>query len=245
MGSRPHGRSPGRDGDAVKDVIAAMVREVEARFPSIGDRARMAGEAVEKGAVKPGAMKDGKTHYVVHMFGARYMPSIEGGCTCPDSRADAPRYNGKPLCFHRLAAMFAHRLAGQRIERLVAIFADATAQGCEDVRLRVRVGYTYDRDTAQTSVITGVIAYGDGRKWQTLEPDGEYAEANGSPTEMVVTFPELHAALAKSGWRYETKNKAAGGFTTYGNEIWYFVPQSERDRNLGGQIATHVEAIAA
>lgn len=246
MGSRPHGHGPGGDGDAVKDErVAAMVKEVETRFPNIGDRARMAGEAIEKGAVKPGAMKDGKTHYVVHMFGARYMPSIEGSCTCPDARGDAPRHNGKPLCFHRLAAMFAHRLAGQRIERLVAIFADATAQGCEDVRLKVRVGYTYDRDTAQTSVITGVIAYGDGRKWQTLLPDGEYAEANGSPTEMVVTFPELHAALAKSGWRYETKNKAAGGYTIYGNEIWYFVPQTEHDARLGGQMATHIEAVAA
>lgn len=224
--------------------VQEMVANVEARFPNIGDRARMAGEAIEEGAVKPGMVKDGKTHYIVHMFGARYMPSIEGGCTCQDARETAPRHNGKPLCFHRLAAMFAHKIAQERIERLAAIFVEATAQGCTDLRLRVRVGYTYDRDTAQTNTVTGILAYGDGRTWQKLEP-ADYAETSGTDAEMVVTFPELHAALAKSGWRYETKNKAAGGFTTYGNEVWYFVPQSERDAGLGGQMATHIEAVAA
>lgn len=230
----------------MEERVAAMVKEVEARFPQIGDRARMAGEAIEKGAVKPGVMQNGHTHYVVHMFGARYMPSIEGGCTCQDARGEAPRYNGKPLCFHRLAAMFAHRLAQGRIDRLVAIFTEATAQGCADLRMRVRVGYTYDRDTAQTNTVTGILAYGDGRTWQKLEP-GEYAEVNAAhaAAEMTVTFPELHAALAKAGWRYETKNKAAGGHITYGNEVWYFVPQDEHDRRLGGPLATHVEAIAA
>ena len=115
------------------------------------------------------------------------------------------------------------------------------------MRLRVRVGYTYDRDRAQTNTVTGILAYGDGRTWQTLEPAGEYAEVNAAhvATEIPVTFAELHAALSKAGWRYETKNKAAGGFSTYGNEVWYFVPQSEHDARLGGQIATHVEAIAA
>jgi hypothetical protein len=227
--------------------VAAMVKDVEARFPNIGDRARQAGETAIAGTVKPIGTRNGRTHYEVNYFGLRYTPSIEGGCQCPDSRGDAPMHNGKPLCFHRLAAMFVHRLAQEKIDRLAAIFTEAQAQGCADVRLRVRVGYTYDRDKAQTNVITGAIAAGDGRKWQTFEPDGEYAEVNAAhvTTEIPVTFAELHAALVKAGWRYETKNKAAGGYTTYGNEIWYFVPQTEHDARLGGQMATHIEAVAA
>lgn len=222
-----------------------MVANVEARFPNIGDRARQAGETAIAGAVKPIGTRNGRTHYEVNYFGLRYTPSIEGGCQCPDSRGDAPTHNGKPLCFHRLAAMFVHRLAEEKIDRVAAIFTQAKDEGCADVRLRVRVGYTYDRDKAQTNVITGFLAFGDGRKWKTLESDGEYAEANGADTEIAITLPELHAALTKAGWRYETKNKAAGGYTTYGNEVWYFVPQDERDTRLGGQMATHIEAVAA
>lgn len=231
----------------MKGRILQMVKDVEARFPNIGDRARQAGETVIAGAVKPLGVRDGRTYYEVNYFGLRYVPSVEGGCQCPDIRGSAPTYNGKPLCFHRLAAMFVHKMAQEKIDRLAAIFTEAQAQGCADVRLRVRVGYTYDRDTQQTNTITGTLAYGDGRTWQTLVADGEYAEVNAAhvATEIPVTFAELHAALSKAGWRYETKNKAAGGYTTYGNEVWYFVPQIEHDSRLGGQMATHIEAVAA
>lgn len=227
--------------------ILQMVKDVEARFPNIGDRARQAGETAIAGQAKPLGVRDGRTYYEVNYFGVRYTPSIEGGCQCPDSRGDAPTHNGKPLCFHRLAAMFVHKLAQEKIDRLATIFTEAQALGCADVRMRVRVGYTYDRKKAQANTITGAIAYGDGRRWQTFEPAGEYAEVNAAhvETEIPVTFAELHAALAKAGWRYETKNKAAGGFTTYGNEVWYFVPQDEHDSRMGGQMATHIEAVAA
>lgn len=224
-----------------------MVKDVEARFPSIGDRARQAGETVIAGAVKPLGARDGRTYYEVNYFGVRYIPSIEGSCQCPDAKEDAPRHNGKPLCFHRLAAMFVHKLAQEKIDRLASVFTEAQALGCADVRMRVRVGYTYDRNKAQSNIITGTLIAGDGRTWQKLEPAGEFAEVNAAhvQTEIPVTFAELHAALTKAGWRYETKNKAAGGFTTYGNEVWYFVPQDEHDSRLGGQMATHIEAVAA
>ncbi len=226
-------------------TLAQMVSELEARFPNVGERAQKAAQWVEEGRVTPLGVTDGKTFYQVQGSRGVYNPTIEGGCPCVDAHTAAPKYNGKPLCYHRIAAMMAHKLAQGRIERLASIFRQADELGADEVRLRVRVGFTYNRKTEQGNTITGWIVPGQGRIWQTLEAPTEYAEINGLETEIAVTFAELEAALNSAGYRFETKIGAAGGYVTYANEVWYFRRQDERERKLGGPLATKIGAVAA
>lgn len=251
---------------AATTTPAGIAATLKARYPTIGERAQAAAQLYTAGEVHPlstsKVLKDDRWKV------AGYVASIAGKyCTCPDAdESSAPRHNGGPLCAHRIAAMMQQRLGAPAsqgetapattqpspLARLIAIFAAAQATGAEQVRLRVRVGLTWDRATEQANICEGYLLPGEDRTWQTFEASAERAEMLGLPQPFPFTLAELEQAMDRHGWQYATKNRSNGGGAAprlgldgHTNEIWYCLPQQERDRQLAPALRTHIGAVAA
>lgn len=248
---------------AAPTTPAAIAATLEARYPAIGERARRAAALYTTGEVHPlprtRLLRDDR--WKVH----GYTASIAGKyCTCPDAEA-APQHNGGPLCEHRIAAMMQERLGGpaseptttpaapaSAVKRLDAIFAEARAVGAEQVRLRVRVDMTWHRVTEQDNTLLGYLFPGENRTWQEYEEAQERAEMYGLPRPFAFTLDELVRAMDAHGWRFGTKTRSWGGAAAprlgiegYVNEVWYILPQTERDRKFNPAIRTHIGAVTA
>ena len=252
---------------ATPTTPAQIAATLEARYPTIGERAQKAAQLYTAGEVHPlptsKILKDDRWKV------AGYVASIAGKyCTCPDE-ADAPKHNGGPLCEHRIAAMMQQRLGAPAsqsetrpataaaptatsLDRLIAIFAAGQAVGAEQVRLRVRVGLTWDRGSEQANICEGYLLAGDGRTWERFEASAERAEMHGLPQPFRFALAELGEAMDRHGWQFGTKNRSSGGgaaprFGIQGEivEIWYCLTQRERDRQLAPALRTHIGAVAA
>jgi hypothetical protein len=235
---------------------AHIVQHLESSFPAIGDRAKKAAKLYTAGEVHPlpttRLLRDDRWKVL------GYTTSISGKyCTC-DDEASAPQHNGGPLCAHRIAAMLRERLGAPSInqndpnsalpvERLRAIFAQATTLAVPQVRLRVRVGCTWDRRTEQGNICNGYLLAGEDRIWVKLYDPGEYTQVNSVPVSFSFTLADLEKAMDAEGWQFGTKNRAAGGDPggTWISEVWYILPQLERDRRFDPDIRTRIGAVAA
>lgn len=117
-------------------LLDSMIDQVEAKFPAVRykdgrSRAEEAAEFLNRQAVECLGYQGGRDYWRV---GERTC-SIKGGCTCPDSQAPLDP-NGRKLCKHRLAAMFAYKL--RQTHGIARILQDAPA---DSVTLTVQVLY--------------------------------------------------------------------------------------------------------
>lgn len=237
---------------------------LEARYPTIGERAQRAAQLYTAGEVRPlprtRILRDDrwKVHGYTASIGGKY-------CTCPDAET-APHHNGGPLCECRIAAMMYQRLGAPgsqgeaeatpptatALDRLIAIFAAAQATGAEQVRLRVRVEMTWGRATEQGNICEGYLLAGGDRTWERFEASPERAEMMGLPQPFAFTLAELGEAMDRHGYQFAGKNRSTGGFADrrmgldgWINEIWYCLTQQERDRKMAPAIRTRIGAVAA
>jgi hypothetical protein len=155
--------------------------------------------------------------------------SIRGGrCDCGQ---DAPLDdNGGPLCVHRLGAMFArlhHKAQGARCPRLEDILR--LGQG-QDLRLYVRVWFTWDTRQEQGNEVTGYF-------------EGQQVVNLGKADRFRFTFDELAGELFAAGYMLQRKGQQAGGSAAWRNEVWYFAPAVAQAGDL--MAATHAGAAAA
>ncbi len=237
-----------------------IARTLEARYPTIGERAQQAAILYTAGEVHPlptsKVLKDDRWKV------EGYTASISGKyCTCPDAdETSAPRHNGGPLCAHRIAAMMRERLGHPVVEqqpeandttpaeRLRIIFAQATALNAPQVRLRVRVSCTWDRRTEQGNSCQGYLLAGEDRVWQPLYDPGEFTQVNAHlGVSFSFTLSELEKAMDAEGWQFGIKNRSSGGDAggSWINEIWYILPQQESDQKYRPELRTRIGAVAA
>ena len=240
---------------------AAIVESLSARYPACRERAQRAAQLYTSKAVQPlprsRTLRDDRWE-----VGATVCSIAGKYCNCQDS-ASVPTHNGGPLCEHRIAAMMYERLGAPEeeapapiessaVERLAAIFAEATRLNVPQVRLRVKVDMTWNRDTEQANTCEGYLLAGDDRVWQALEASAQLAEMRGTPAAFSFTLAELGEAMDRHGWQFGTKNRTTGGgaavrfgISGWINEIWYILPQQERDQKLNPYLRTHIGAVAA
>jgi len=246
---------------AAPTTPAQIAATLEARYPTIGKRAQAAAQLYTAGEVRPLATSKILSDDRWKVLG--YTASIAGKyCTCPDAET-APQHNGGPLCEHRVAAMMQQRLGASASQsetapattsrdRLIAIFAAGQAVQAEQIRLRVRVKLTWDRNTEQGNICEGYLLAGGDRTWERFEASAERAEMDGAPRPFPFTLAELGEAMDRHGWQFGTKNRSNGGgaaprFGIQGEtvEIWYILTQQERDRQLAPALRTRIGAVAA
>ena len=93
----------------------ALAQPLISAHPELGDRALRAVALVADGAVHPNGgegsfyvtSQQGKDSYLVDLTAST--------CTCPDWEQRAPEVNGRKLCKHILAVLFARKLQPQPV----------------------------------------------------------------------------------------------------------------------------------
>lgn len=173
-----------------------MVEQVESKFPAVryqggGSRAVEAAKLVSRQAVEFLGDQGGRDYWRVD---GRYTCSIKGVCNCADHGAPLDQ-NGRKLCKHMLAVMFAYKLRQER--SIVRILQGAPAE-CGRVDLRVQVLYA---DKGRQYTLDGWRYFG--QDWQTLE----YAD------RLRFDEAEFLAAMRLAGFGMTQRPVRGGGMT--------------------------------
>lgn len=168
--------------------LESLVAAVETKLPAVryqdgGSRAEAAADIVRRHAIEYLGEQGGRDYWRCD----GYHCSIRGECTCRDRAPLDP--NGRKLCKHRLAAMFAHKMRQER--GLVAILRGV--QG-ERITLTVQVlfadnGRQYTLDRYRADGVETVLDYAERVRFTADELTAACRVAGWGMTDAPVKLP--------------------------------------------------------